>query len=183
MPTSKIDTIHNAKLENAQQFEECFKSYYSVLCHYAVQYVKTNEQAEEIVQELFYQVWKNRGRLAIHSSLKAYLFRATYLNCMDWLRKNKTRNTLQQNEMLRGQLYFTETTIDQNEIHQIIEHTLKSMPKRVRGIFTMSRFDGLKYHEIAKKLSISIKTVEASMGKALKLFRTNLKDYRGLFLL
>jgi RNA polymerase sigma-70 factor (ECF subfamily) len=64
-----------------------------------------------------------------------------------------------------------------NELEQIVQSTLSSMPQKVRRIFEMSRFEGLKYKEIASRLLISIKTVEANMGKALKLFRQNLKEY------
>jgi RNA polymerase sigma-70 factor (ECF subfamily) len=64
-----------------------------------------------------------------------------------------------------------------SEIDRIVQSTMSSMPKKVRTIFELSRTEGLKYKEIADRLSISIKTVEANMGKALKLFRKNLKEY------
>lgn len=183
MQTSDFNTEDHRKLENIEQFETLFKSYYPTLCHYAVKYVKTNEQAEEIVQELFFQLWKNRKHLNIHSSLNAYLYKSTYLNCMDWLRKNKVRNSYQHNKMQNATNVFMDTTVEEKEIHQIIQDTLTDMPDRVREIFKLSRYKGLKYQEIANQLSISVKTVEANMGRALKLFRTNLKDYAGLFLL
>lgn len=183
MQTSDFKTTNNWKLESKEHFEALFKSYYPILCHYAIQYVKTNEQAEEIVQELFYQLWKQRKQLEIHSSIKAYLYKSTYLNCMDWIRKNKVRSAYQNIKMNSSTNAFMDTAVEQKEIHQIIQDTLTEMPQRVREIFKLSRFEGLKYHEIAAKLSISVKTVEANMGRALKLFRTNLKDYAGLLLL
>lgn len=64
-----------------------------------------------------------------------------------------------------------------SELDKIVQRTMSSMPGKVRRIFELSRFEGLKYQEIADRLSISIKTVEANMGKALKLFRKNLKEY------
>jgi RNA polymerase sigma-70 factor (ECF subfamily) len=63
------------------------------------------------------------------------------------------------------------------EMQQIIDHTLDSLPERCGRIFRLNRFEGLKYYEIAEKLSISVKTVEANMGKALKLLRKNLKSF------
>ena len=68
-------------------------------------------------------------------------------------------------------------TVESKEIQQIIEKTLENMPERVRKIFELSRFEGLRYREIAERLSISIKTVEANMGKALKIFRRSLREY------
>ena len=66
---------------------------------------------------------------------------------------------------------------DIQELQGIIDHTLDSLPERCSRIFRLNRFEGLKYHEIAQKLSISLKTVEANMGKALKMLRKNLKEY------
>ena len=63
------------------------------------------------------------------------------------------------------------------ELDELVQSTISSMPEKVRRIFELSRFEGLKYKEIAIRLSISVKTVEANMGKALKLFRQNLKEY------
>jgi RNA polymerase sigma-70 factor (ECF subfamily) len=63
------------------------------------------------------------------------------------------------------------------EMQQIINQTLDSLPERCGRIFRLNRFEGLKYHEIASRLSISVKTVEANMGKALKILRRNLKEF------
>ena len=67
--------------------------------------------------------------------------------------------------------------IDAEELAGVIDRTLEELPERSRKIFSLSRFEGLKYHEIAKKLSLSVKTIESNMGKALKLFRKNIKAY------
>ena len=83
----------------------------------------------------------------------------------------EVRNTSQANQA------FDENNMEVTELNDVIERTLNELPERCRQIFMLSRFEGLKYHEIAKKLSISIKTVEANMGKALQLFRTKLKLY------
>jgi RNA polymerase sigma-70 factor (ECF subfamily) len=67
--------------------------------------------------------------------------------------------------------------IDVEELARVIDKTLEELPERRRKIFSLSRFEGLKYHEIAEKLSLSVKTIESNMGKALKLFRKNIKAY------
>jgi RNA polymerase sigma-70 factor (ECF subfamily) len=88
----------------------------------------------------------------------------------------KTTNTLpEDSQMFPGQM--PDEQLETRELDRVVESTLSAMPKKVRRIFEMSRFEGLKYKEIADKLLISIKTVEANMGKALKLFRENLKEY------
>jgi len=88
----------------------------------------------------------------------------------------KTTNALpEDSQMYPG--YKPDEQLETGELDRLVESTLLAMPKKVRMIFEMSRFEGLKYKEIADKLLISIKTVEANMGKALKLFRENLKEY------
>ncbi|WP_372645907.1 RNA polymerase sigma-70 factor [Ancylomarina sp.] len=167
---------------NLKEFERVFKEFYPQLCLYALRFVKTKDLSEEIVQNLFCQIWENRKELNIHTSIKAYLYRSTYHNALQVLRKMGSHNRYK--EYIKH--HFDENdsstnTLEEKEINKIVQQTLSSLPQRCGTIFKMSRFEGLKYQEIAQKLSISIKTVEANMGKALKVFRHNLKDYICLF--
>lgn len=167
---------------NLKEFERIFKEFYPQLCLYALRFVKTKDLSEEIVQNLFCQIWENRKELNIHTSIKAYLYRSTYHNALQVLRKIGSHNKYK--EYVKH--HFTEddsstNKLEEKEINKIVQQTLSSLPQRCGTIFKMSRFEGLKYQEIAQKLSISIKTVEANMGKALKAFRHNLKDYMCLF--
>ncbi len=180
MDTVEPQIFQHIKQGNQQSFEKLFKSHYPLLCHYAERFVKNSDLAEEIVQDLFFQIWTNRDQLNIEISVNAYLYKATYNNCMDWLRKQQVRKTKMDHVAPSNDYTFNEEHTEQEEIHQIIRNTLLQMPERVRTIFQLSRFKGLKYHEIAAQLSISIKTVESNMSKALRLFRNNLKDYVGL---
>jgi RNA polymerase sigma-70 factor (ECF subfamily) len=167
---------------NLKEFERIFKEFYPQLCLYALRFVKTKDLSEEIVQNLFCHIWENRKELNIHTSIKAYLYRSTYHNALQVLRKIGSHNKYK--EYVKH--HFTENDsstnkLEEKEINKIVQQTLSSLPQRCGTIFKMSRFEGLKYQEIAQKLSISIKTVEANMGKALKAFRHNLKDYMCLF--
>jgi len=167
---------------NLKEFERIFKEFYPQLCLYALRFVKTKDLSEEIVQNLFCQIWENRKELNIHTSIKAYLYRSTYHNALQVLRKmgsqNKYKEYIKHHYNENGS---SNNKLEEKEINKIVEQTLSSLPERCGIIFKMSRFEGLKYQEIAQKLSISIKTVEANMGKALKAFRHNLKDYMCLF--
>lgn len=176
--------LQNIQNGNLQEFEKLFKEYYPLLCHYALRFVKDSDQAEEIVQELFCQLWENRKNVKIHTSLKAYLYKATYFNSLQVIRKRGIKSQyvdyIKNNKPQQSQ---PNNLVEENEIYNIVQKTLTSLPKRCGQIFKMSRFEGLKYQEIADQLSISIKTVEANMGKALKAFRKNLKDYVGIIVL
>ena len=150
-----------------------------MLCHFAIKYVKNLEQSEEVVQDTFYNIWKNKENLNIITSLKSYLYTAVRNNCLQVLR---TRSLDIKYENYYKSHYVNESIspsdeLNAKELSKVINKALNSLPERCREIFKMSRYEGLKYHEIAEKLSISIKTVEANMGKALKHFRAQLKDY------
>ncbi len=183
MQNNDFDTIKKIHAGDINAFESLFKEHYQALCRYAFQYVRTKEVSEEIIQDLFFHLWKNKKELNIHTSLKAYLYKATYFNSLAYLRNEKIRRSFADNARKEDDAIFQDSTLEQKEINKIIDITLDKLPEKGRLIFTMSRFEGLKYREIAERLSISVKTVEANMGKALKIFRTNLRDYVGMFLL
>jgi RNA polymerase sigma-70 factor (ECF subfamily) len=162
-----------------KQFELVFKEYYEKLCHFAFKYLKNIDHSEGIVQDTFYNIWKNRKTLQITSSLKSYLYTAVRNNCLQEIR---TRNLDIKYENYYKSHYTNESIspadeLNAKELSNAINKALNSLPERCREIFKMSRYEGLKYHEIADKLSISVKTVEANMGKALKQFRLYLKDF------
>jgi RNA polymerase sigma-70 factor (ECF subfamily) len=162
-----------------KQYELIFREYYERLCHFAMKYVKNNEQSEGVVQDTFYNIWKNHKTINITTSLKSYLYTAVRNNCLQELR---TRSLDIKYENYYKSHYMNESIspvdeLNAKELSGVINKALNSLPERCREIFKMSRYEGLKYHEIADKLSISIKTVEANMGKALKQFRIYLKDF------
>lgn len=171
--------FQSAAKGDLKAFEVLFRTFYSELCNYAYQYFRDKDTAEEIVQDLFYKLWEKKKTISIRSSIKSYLYRSVYNNAMMIIREKNTRkttNNLPENtEMFPG--HEPDEQMETSELNSVVESTLSSMPDRVRKIFEMSRFEGLKYKEIAEKLLISIKTVEANMGKALKLFKENLKEY------
>jgi len=173
----QIRAIRNGNLE---EFEKLFRMYYETLLNYAGSILKDENDAEEIVQNLFFNFWKNRESLEINSSLKSYLYRAVYNNCLQHLKHLKVRMRYEQHVK-----NYAEESIDpmeelkHKELQEKIYRLLDELPERCQTIFKLNRFDGLKYQEIADKLSISIKTVEANISKALKHFRKSLGEYVG----
>ncbi|WP_372751568.1 RNA polymerase sigma-70 factor [Labilibaculum sp.] len=184
MLKDKNSILKNIRKGDLQEFENLFRKYYPLLCRYAFRFVRNTNQSEEIVQDLFCHLWENRKDISIHSSIKAYLYKATYYNSLQVLRKKKVKtqyeNYLKQRNTDHSQLT---STLEENEIYSIVQKTLANLPDRCSKIFKMNRFEGLKYKEIADQLSISVKTVESNMGKALKSFRKSLKDYLGTIVL
>lgn len=162
-----------------RSFEVLFRQYYQMLCGYALRFVKDADTAEEIVQDLFYKIWEKRAELQINSSVKSYLFSAVHNRCLKYIEHRNVETRYRNYYLLHGSEIDSEPhdTAGIHELQEIINATLNALPERCGRIFRLNRFEGLKYHEIAEKLSISVKTVEANMGKALKLLRKNLKNY------
>ena len=176
----QLISIHR-KIQNGniKEFEKLFRSLYTPLCNFAFSFLGDMDAAEEIVQELFYNYWKNRQSISIKSSIKSYLYKATRNSCLKTIEHKKVKEKYASNyrNMIDITVKSPQQEMEAMEVDSIIEKSLKQLPEKCREIFVLSRFDGLKYHEIAHKLSISIKTVEANMGKALKIFRENLDIY------
>lgn len=135
------------------------------------------DEAEDLVQQAFVKLWEYRGRLDVSWSLKAYLYKTVHNACLNRLRAGKVRskyldyNAQQLNDM------YTPPDDTSPELLERFQRAMEALPPQCRHIFELSRFETLKYREIADQLGISIKTVETQMGKALRLMRTQLADY------
>ncbi len=162
------------------EFERLFKKYYSPLCHRADKILRDMDAAEDVVQEFFYHFWKNRESMQHKLSLNANLYQAVRNNALHHLRYLAVRKNYA--EQVAGGFNTTmpvhaHEEAELNDLGNLVDATLERMPRRCSRIFRMNRFEGLKYREIAMILSVSVKTVEAEMGKALQIFRKSLKDY------
>ncbi len=161
-------------------FEKLFKDYYEELCYFADRYLNDMDQAEEVVQDTFFVIWQNRDKINVKQSVKSYLYTAIKNKSLKEIRSKSYENKYKSH--MKNQGYETASTpveeLNAKELNMLINRTLRSLPERTQKVFKMSRDEGLKYKEIAEKLSISVKTVETDMGKALKVFRKNLNEYQ-----
>jgi RNA polymerase sigma-70 factor (ECF subfamily) len=160
-------------------FERLFHNYYKGLFGYAAGLIRNSELAEEIVQDVFYNIWKNRESLRITHNWQSYLYRAVYNNSMMALRRIRRDQELQEG-MKAGYEPFTGDALQEMELRELsdlVSQVIGELPERTREIFLLNRQEGLKYREIAGQLSISVKTVEAHMGKALRTLRSCLEKY------
>jgi len=160
------------------QFESLFRSSYASLVRYAKTLIKDHDTAEEIVQDLFFRLWQDKEKLNIESSLNGYLFRSVHNKCLHYIEHIRVVERHAE-EISYRQADSQESPSDilqYKELETRIARILERLPERCGQIFYMSRFEGLKYTEIAEKLSVSVKTVESNMGRALKEFRKELTE-------
>ncbi|MEO8766066.1 MAG: RNA polymerase sigma-70 factor [Ginsengibacter sp.] len=155
-------------------FKKYFHSNYERLHSYAFTIVKDNEEAEDIVQLAFVKLWEKRSRVNIEQSGKFYLYKSVYHLCLNSIRDKKTKQKYEDKLALpsAGTSYLNED----REINNQVSAAIDTLPVKCREVFIKSRDEGKRYAEIAMELNISVKTVEAQMGKALKILRNLLTD-------
>jgi RNA polymerase sigma-70 factor, ECF subfamily len=182
IPMNLTDFYIQKKIQDGdiREFERLFTKYYEPLCHHADKILNDMDTSEDVVQEFFYQFWKNRETITPKFSLNAYLYQSIRNNALHYLGHLAIRKRYAEqvfNEFQDTMPAHLQTDVELNDLGKVINATLQQMPERCSRVFQMNRFEGKKYREIAEILSISVKTVEADMGKALQMFRKSLRDY------
>lgn len=137
------------------------------------------EESEEVIQNVFLDIWEKRKSLVFNSSVKAYLYKAVHNSSLNKLKHSKVRRLYAEDFVHHvSPVYnYTEQVLQKNELEKQIHFAINALPEQCRMVFKLSRFEEMKYSEIASHLNISVKTVENHMGKALKLMREHLKDF------
>ena len=179
MQSPDLDVLMAIRQGNERVFETIFRKHYQSLCNYACGILKDMDDAEEVVQSIFLKFWEQREGIEINVSLKSYLYRAVHNTCLNRLKHLKIQEVHKQyvgNYYEENHDSATEL-MDKVELESRISDALQKLPEQCRLIFKMSRFEELKYQEIADRLGLSIKTIENQIGKALRIMRTELADY------
>jgi len=128
-----------------------------------------------VVQQVFVDLWVKREKLSVEYSIKSYLFQAVKNRAIDQLRQNKNNVQISDAISEMAQTSFHDI-VEEVELNDRINKSINLLPQKCREIFLMSRFESLKYTEIAEKLNISVKTVEMQIGIALKKLREELSN-------
>ncbi len=166
-------------------FERAFRSYYERLCIYARSLLRDHDEAEEVVQSVFLTIWEKREGLEITLSLKSYLFRAVHNHCLNRFKHEAIKRNHQDYSKHFLTPYHESVTdaILADELSEKIEQAVAKLPAQCQRAFRMSRFEDLKYQQIADEMGISIKTVENQIGKALGVLRRALAEYLPILVL
>lgn len=159
-----------------EAFELLFNKYHACLCIFSKRYTGDLTMAREVIQNLFITLWENRSDLDIKSSLKLYLFQSTKYNSIRYLLKIRKQHARVEEYPASEEEVFVDQ-VEYAELQGRILDTIDTLPDQCRKVFTMSRFEQLKYADIAKKLEISVKTVESHITKALRVLEHNLSHY------
>lgn len=164
--------------DREEEFEKVFKAHFKSLHAYACTIVKDDIMAEEMVQNVFCRLWEKTEQIEIRESVSGYLYRSVYHESLNYLKHLKVREAYQ-NYAVNHMEHSNNTShnLELSELEYKLEVALTELPEKCRTIFQMSRFEELKYQEIADRLQLPVKTVENQMGKALRLLRIKLADF------
>ncbi len=160
-------------------FNEIYLEHYPALNRYAYTLVKDGDIAEDMVHNVFLKFLENHTDLAALAQLKAYLYRSIYNECMNYLKHQNVKLSYVQEARPVDETHMETggNSVQHKELKQAITNALNDLPEQCRTVFQLSRFEELRYKEIALQLGISVNTVEKHMVKALKRLRIQLEDY------
>lgn len=170
------------RIEDRNRFSQLYFLYYMKLLRFSQTYVGSEEEAKNIVQDVFLYLWEHFGTLDEVHSMEAFLVTMTKNRCLNFLKHKlfveSCKHSLQEAEEARMQLYALQQ-LDENRnypegIEELLKQAVAELPERCREVFYMSRIDGLKHKEIADRLNISVNTVENQIAIALKKIRARL---------
>jgi len=170
--------IGNLKKGDRESFNKIFRHYYKPLLRFCIRFVGDSDQAAEIVQDLFVKLWTNHEKLDFTSSFESYMLRSVRNSAITFINKERAHaETNQQIYVDQSDANDPSEALQSSNLETSYQKVLATMPEKRREVFLASRFDGLKYAEIAEKFGLSQKTVEAHMSAAIKQLREGLKEY------
>ena len=174
-----IQLIEGLAKGNRKAYEELFLKYYSSLVVFAQKLVNDTDMAKEIVQDTFVHFYEKRVEIKIHTSLKAHLYQSVKNRSLNYIKRENTIRA--HHQLIESDLKDSQTVLNQQieevELEQRIFEAIKSLPDRCRDIFNKSRFEGMSNQEIADELTLSKRTVETQISKALRIIREKLHDH------
>jgi RNA polymerase sigma-70 factor (ECF subfamily) len=169
-PISDEELIQRIKDDDAKALIILFERYFSALCRFACRFVKNANLAEEVVSDVFLNIWLKKEKIQIKINLKTYLYTAVRNQSLNYVKKNKIY--LEEIETVVKENKISDLDADKSityeELKNEIDILLQQLPEKRQVIFKMNRIDGLSYKEIAEILSISIHTVQNQMVAAVK---------------
>ncbi len=168
----------NISLLNKASFEDLFKTYFKPLTAFAFKFVNDIDEAKSIVHDVFVKLWEKRDEIDVSKSVKSYLYTSVNNRSLNYIRDHKKFNRnegiLENQDDLNPNIEDELAGVD---VQKRIDTTLDRLNPKVKRIFELSRYEGMKYKEIAEEMNLSVKTVETHMSTALKALRKNLKEF------
>ncbi len=177
-------TLNDQELKDLMQadgekaIELLFQMYYAYLCQAVYKILGDPSLVEDLVQDVFYELWRKKDQLNINISIKAYLRRAAVNKALNFIRDQKIKFEDEDRAPVQeSKINSVVQKMEAAELQSRIDEVIDGLPDRCRVVFVLSRYEEMSYQEIADQLDISVKTVENQVSKALKILRAELSGY------
>lgn len=166
-------------------FEHIFKSKYNNIIGFCEQFISNSDDAKNIAQESFVNLWLKRDEIEKSSGINSFLYTFAKSSCLNFIRHNQVvekytsriLNETEQRLNLEVLESINSNSLEFSELEEIIQQSIDGLPEKCRQVFVLKRFDGKMNKEIAQELNIKVKSVEANMTRALKILKEDLADY------
>lgn len=174
-----INQVNEHLNANGNDWDRIYLDNYPALYNYAFTMVNDATLAEEMIHQVFLKILERNEPITIHTSVKSYLYRCVHNECINHMKHQKVKQAWQEHTVnnMKAHTENSPGKLQYQELEQRLRKAINELPEQCRTIFQLSRFEELKYTEIAGQLGISVKTVENQMSKALKRLRTKLADF------
>lgn len=174
---SDRELISRLKTGDIEAFNQVFYNYSSKLYHFAYGYLKSKEDAEEMVQEIFTKIWDKRATIKEEYEFRSYLFSIAFNYIKKYFRSKALINKYTEFVTAGGmESQLSEVDVNYDSLKLRLDQLVEQMPEKRKMVFCKSRFEGKNSHEIAEEMSISQSTVENHLNQALRFLRLQLKD-------
>jgi RNA polymerase sigma-70 factor (ECF subfamily) len=167
------------KADNVFAFDVLYKRYSKRLYKFGHSILKSQEEAENLIQDAYLNLWENRYKVEKDNSVKSYLFTIAYNSAISIIRKKARESVFI--EYLKSLQEINEEPVnvelEYKELTNKLDEIIKALPQRQKEVYLLHKVEGLKYNEIAERLNISVNTIENHMSRALKTIREKLGKY------
>ena len=179
------ELLSRLKEGDREAFEQLYRKYWRRLFDSAYKRLLLREETEEIVQDLFVNIWVKRETLLITTTLEQYLYGALRYSIYNFIRSSRIRETYLNSLLHTTDIdkSYIEDGIYYEELSRALDSCIESMPEKFKNVYILSRKQNLTYKEISQHLDIPLDTVEKHMGRALKILRESLKDFACMLLI
>ncbi|HEY0668662.1 MAG TPA: RNA polymerase sigma-70 factor [Sphingobacteriaceae bacterium] len=175
---SDIDLVELLKTGDSYAFTEIFDRYWDKMYVHALKMLQNEEEAKDLLQEIFTSLWIKADKLELHTNLSGYLYVATRRKVLNYIRKSKTQTAFYDNlyAYAESNQQSAIDIINVKELAASLEFEIQNLPPKMRHVFEMSRISYLSHKEIAVKLNISNNTVKRQISNAIKIIRMKLEN-------
>ncbi len=178
LPDTEENVIRRVNWGDQSALEDLFRNYYDGLCKFVSGFTNSATDVEDMVQDIFVNIWRNRSSWHPKGSIRSYLFKAAHNQAINCLKARQSKDTVRiMDDALPSDLSTdpVEKMIDK-DMSASVDRAIQKLPEKCRTAFVLNRQEGLSYTEVADVLGISVKTVENQIAHALKELRKDLRD-------